>query len=214
MSREQRDLLLSEREMTGLPYTTTKQSIFTAMDDTPWNGCMSRCYFYLSFNVGVATAETREIPIAELDEALPYSRRQIYKAMKALKDSGAIIEHDKKANRYILPHVATTAERRALAKQKEKGSGKGTRSKSSTGVPPQAFQRPNMASRAGGQASNNGTRFQPAQRSESTKNIFDVLRDAVNGNPIQTPNTSNAEEELSSPADNSEDSHPDDGFPF
>ena len=206
MSTEQRDLLLDEREMAGLPYTTTKQSVFNSMDKIPWNGCISRCYFYLSFHIGVATAETREIPISELVAELPYSQRQIYTAIKALKDSGAIIELDNKPNRYLLPHVATTKERRDLAKRT---------GKSSTGTRPQAAPRPQREPRP-------PARRQPAATqpslitkhlSEKTDDFSKHLRGVLER--VEAEHQARREEDSLLPADNSDEERSvDDELPF
>ena len=114
----ERDFLQTEEDTKGLTFTSLKQTILQPLRNTRWSGCMMHCYLYLSFHVNVRTGVTRDIPIAELVDETDFSRRQVYNALKALKDCDAIIEVSGKSHQYRLPDIATTSERRASVKTK------------------------------------------------------------------------------------------------
>ena len=207
MNSKPKDFLKTEGDMKGMHYASHKQTILKVLRKSHWTGCMTYSYFYLSFHVNAKTGETREIPIAELIDEIPYCRASIYTALKALTDCGAIEELDGQANRYWLPHYATTAERRALVKRKPKPKSDDvaaeTPSETQTDAPPQARTR----ERAQG-STTIGTRFASRNGYGQTQPISNLFAGYVERN------TTDASSSADSDVDSSEQPTEEEEAPF
>ena len=112
-----------EQLFAGLPYgVPIKQSLFKRTRNPVWGASMWYCYTYMTFHVDPATGKTWEITIQDLSEFMPFKRRTVFRALQTLQDCGAIVKIPDSPNRYYLPDVAISSDRRTFTRRKNKAT--------------------------------------------------------------------------------------------